>query len=240
MSHSKLVPYVLPVFPPLALLIGRYVALGWEVPREAPLRMGFRLYGFLAAAVAAMLFMVWSRLPADKLAPALRAELAPFVTLLVSLLCTGGFLVPWLAERRGVRMGLQVLVAVTVVFFALVVGAAPRVLDRTTKPLALVLRAELQPGDRVFSYHEFFHDFPFYLGHTIGTVDYRGEMEFGVEAEDQSDRYVDETTFRRLWAGPARVFAVARRRDTVKLFSDPAFHYKLLAESNGDILFGNR
>jgi 4-amino-4-deoxy-L-arabinose transferase-like glycosyltransferase len=239
-SHSKLIPYILPVFPPLALLIGRYVALGWEVPREAPLRLGFRLYSILAVVVALALFLVWARLPADKLAPAQRAGLAPFVTVLVSVLCTGGFLVPWLAARRGVRTGLQALVAATAVFFLLVVCALPRVLDRTTKPLALRLRAELQPDDRVFSYHEYFQDFPFYLGRTVGVVEYRGEMEFGTAAEDHSDRYVDEVAFRRLWAGPGRVFAVARRQDTAQLFSDPAFEYKLLAERNGDILFSNK
>ena len=239
-SHSKLAPYVLPVFPPLALLIGRYIALGWEVPGEAPMRGGFRAYGFVAGALAAALFLIWARLPADKLAPAQRTALAPFVAGLVSVLCTGGFLVPWLAARRGARVGLRALAAATVVFFVVVVCALPAVLDRTTKPLALALRAELKPGDRVFSYHEFFHDFPFYLGRTIGTVEYRGEMEFGVSAEDHSDRYVDEATFRRLWAGPGRIFAVARKRDAVKLFSDPVFRYKLLAERNGDILFSNQ
>jgi 4-amino-4-deoxy-L-arabinose transferase-like glycosyltransferase len=239
-SHSKLVPYILPVFPPLALLIGRYVALGWEVPREAPLRMGFRLYGFMAGLMAAGLFVVWSHLPADKLTPEQRTGLAPFVTLLVSILCTGGFLVPWLAARRGVRTGLQALVTATAIFFSLVIFAAPRVLDRTTKPLALILRGELQPGDRVFSYHEYFQDFPFYLGHTIGTVEYRGEMEFGTAAEDHSDRYVNEAAFRQLWAGQGRIFAVARKQDIAKLFADPAFQYKLIAERNGDILFSNQ
>jgi 4-amino-4-deoxy-L-arabinose transferase-like glycosyltransferase len=239
-SHSKLVPYVLPVFPPLALLIGRYVALGWEVPREAPLRTGFRLYGFLASALAAALFVAWSRLPPDKLAPAQRAGLAPFVTFLVSVLCTGGFLVPWLAAQRGVRTGLQALTIATGLFFAGIVCALPRVLDRTTKPLALRLHTELRPGDRVFSYHEYFQDFPFYLGRLVGTVEYRGEMEFGTAAEDHRDRYVDEAAFRRLWAGPGRVFAVARRKDTVKLFVDPAFRYKLIAESYGNILFSNQ
>jgi len=239
-SHSKLVPYVLPVFPPLALLIGRYLALGWEVPREAPLRLGFRLYGFLAGVLTMALFLVWVRLPADRLTPVQRAGLAPFVTMLVSVLCTGGFLVPWLAVRRGVRTGLQALTVATAVFFILVVGALPRVLDRTTKPLALLLRTELQPGDRVFSYHEYFQDFPFYLGRTIGTVEYRGEMEFGTAAEDHGDRYVKEEAFRRLWAGPGRVFAVARKEDAAKLFSDPAFQYKLIAERNGDILFRNQ
>jgi 4-amino-4-deoxy-L-arabinose transferase-like glycosyltransferase len=238
-SHSKLVPYILPVFPSLALLIGRYVALGWEVPREAPLRLGFRLYSILAVVVALALFCGWARLPADKLAPAQRVALAPYVTVLVSVLCTGGFLVSWLALRRGVRTGLQALVATTVIFFIGMVCALPHVLDRTTKPLALRLRPELQPGDRVFSYHEYFQDFPFYLGRTIGVVEYRGEMEFGTAAEDHSDRYVDEAAFRRLWAGPGRVFAVARQQDTVKLFADPAFQYKLIDQQNGDILFSN-
>jgi 4-amino-4-deoxy-L-arabinose transferase-like glycosyltransferase len=239
-SHSKLPPYILPVFPPLALLVGRYVALGWEVPAEAPLRMGFRVYGFTAGALAMALFTVWARLPADKLAPEQRVALAPFVTVLVSVLCTGGFLVPWLAARRGARTGLQALVAATAIFFVVVACAVPAVLTKTTKPLALRLRTELKPGDQVFTYHEFFHDLPFYLGRTVGTVEYRGEMEFGTAAEDHSDRYVSEAVFRRRWAGPGRVFAVARRKDVTDLFADPAFRYKLIAESNGDILISNQ
>ncbi|MDE3085114.1 MAG: hypothetical protein KGJ37_07875, partial [Verrucomicrobiota bacterium] len=238
-SHSKLAPYVLPVFPALALLVGRYVALGWEVPREAPMRAGFRVYTFLAGGLALALFLAWALLPADKLSPPQRAGLAPFISLLVSVLCTGGFLVLWLAVRRGARVGLQVLTAATAVFFLVLIAALPRLLDRTTKPLALALRSELRPGDRVFSYHEFFHDFTFYIGRTIGTVEYRGEMEFGTAAEDHSDRYVNEATFRRLWAGPGRVFAVARKKDVAKLLADPTFRYKLLAESNGAILIRN-
>jgi hypothetical protein len=165
--------------------------------------------------------------------------LAPYVTVLVSVLCTGGFLVQWLAIRRGVRTGLQALVTATTIFFIVVVCALPHVLEKTTKPLALRLRTELQPGDRVFSYHEYFQDFPVYLGRTIGVVEYRGEMEFGTAAEDHSDRYVDEAAFRRLWAGPGRVFAIARQEDTTKLFADPAFQYKLIDQQNGDILFSN-
>ena len=40
-SSSKLVPYILPVFPPVALLIGRYLAAAWDSRDFPGLRTGF-------------------------------------------------------------------------------------------------------------------------------------------------------------------------------------------------------
>ena len=50
-SSSKLAPYILPVFPPLALLVGRYLAAAWDSRDFPGLRTGYSISpGRLAAA----------------------------------------------------------------------------------------------------------------------------------------------------------------------------------------------
>src|SRR6185295_18275890 len=51
-SQSKLVPYILPAYPALALLVGRYLAAAWENPGWIPLQGGFVAFGILAALLA--------------------------------------------------------------------------------------------------------------------------------------------------------------------------------------------
>lgn len=43
-SQSKLIPYILPVFPPIAVLIGPWLARQWAVGGVGKLRLGFNLF----------------------------------------------------------------------------------------------------------------------------------------------------------------------------------------------------
>src|SRR2546428_8346055 len=55
-SSSKVIPYILPMFPPLAILIGRYLSAAWNHPDLAGLRGGY-LCLLCAALVPAVLGM---------------------------------------------------------------------------------------------------------------------------------------------------------------------------------------
>ena len=91
-------------------------------------------------------------------------------------------------------------------------------------------------------YHEFFHNFTFYAERLVDVVEFKGELELEEDAAARaSGRFMDEATFRQLWAQPGRVFAVARRCDVdKKLFADPTFRYQLLGTTEDDYLFSNQ
>ena len=75
----------------------------------------------------------------------------------------------------------------------------------------------------------------------MDVVAFKGELELEEDAAARaSGRFMDEPGFRQLWNGPARVFAVARKKDLTGLFGDPSFHYHLLAESRDHTLFSNQ
>jgi 4-amino-4-deoxy-L-arabinose transferase-like glycosyltransferase len=240
-SKSKLPPYILPIFPALALLIGAWLAKALEENAAARLRWGFRVYTFVngllavALAVAVLRPGLIIREPAQAMAlrwPALG---------MAAVLVTGGVVAPWLAQVRGVRAALRAVVATMVLFLALLQLAAPDINKPGTRPLAEVVRVRAKSGDRVLHYHEFFHDFTFYAARVGDVVAFKGELELEEDAAARaSGRFMDEAKFRTLWTGPGRVFAVARQRDVKELFGDPAFRYHLLAETRDHYLFSNQ
>ena len=130
----------------------------------------------------------------------------------------------------------------TLIFLVGVLLLAMPIIDvRSTKDLAVAANGMVRPGDRVYHYHGFFHDFTYYTGSVVGLVSYTDELELQfLEPGEKTARFIGDAEFRREWDGPGRVFAVARIRDAVGLFADPGFHYHLLATSPHHYLLSNQ
>ena len=239
-SHSKLPPYILPVFPALAVLIGRWLATslpeGW--PR---LRGGLRFFGCAAGLLAVALVTVVLRPAAIRGLTADQAQaFRPTAFILAAVLLCGGVLAPALARTGRAFAALATMAATIILFGSVLTFAAARIQRPGTKDLALFVQAHAGPADRVLHYHEFFHDFPFYSRRLVDVVGFKGELEPEEDAAARaSGRFLDETAFRQLWRQPGRVFAVARKPDTRRLFADPTFTYHLLAQSEDHYLFSN-
>ena len=68
------------------------------------------------------------------------------------------------------------------------------------------------------------------------------EVQFLPPAE-RAARFIDEAELRRQWAGPGRVWLVVRKRDQTQpkaVFADPAFRYRLIAETRAHSLLSNQ
>lgn len=236
-SQSKLIPYILPVFPPLAVFIGAWLARRWA-EGGARLRAGLGGFAFFCGVLGVGLVVAVLK-PGVFREPGQAEALRPFAYAMAAILGIGGVLAPWLARVRGARAGLTALFLAAFGFFLVLALAVPDV--RSTKPLALIARGRLQPADRIYHYHAFFHDFTYYTGRTAGLVSYQDELElqFLPEAERRA-RFIDDAEFLREWAGAQRVWLVARRNDAAPLLADPAFRYHLLGESPTHYLLSNQ
>ena len=238
-SESKLVPYLLPVFPALAVLIGAELAPALAAPPAGGGRWGVGLFSFLCGLLAMALGVAVLR-PGILRDTAQAVALRPYAYGMAAVLVLGGLAASWAVRVRGLRPALSVLAATALGFYAILVLATP-LIRPGTKPLALTLRTLARPGDRVYTYHGFFHDLTFYARREVGTVSYTDELELQFLAPaERAARFIDDAEFRREWAGPGRVFAVARKQDAWPLFDDPAFHYHLLGETPGHYLFSNQ
>ncbi len=241
-SHSKLAPYILPIFPALAVLIGAWLATVWRAPEGAKrLRVGLGVFSFCCGLLALALCVVVSRPALVRMdaEDAIALQIPAFT--MAGVLLVGGIFTPWLARIRGVRAGVGGLVATMVLFLWTLQFAAPDIQKPGTQELALLVKARAQPGDRVLHYHEFFHDFTFYAGRVVDVVAFKGELELEEDAAARaSGRFMEEPAFRALWTANPRVFAVARKKDVTKLFGDATFRYHLLGETRDHCLFSNQ
>lgn len=236
-SQSKLPPYILPVFPAAAVLIGAYLARAWNDPERIPLRRPLAVYAFLAIAAGAALPFV--KVVRDT---TLAAELRPWQFCLAGAFVASGAVVAWFTARGRTRAGLVALIAGTAATLILLNPAAAHADKRSTKPLALLLKSELRPDDRVYSYRYYIQDFPAYLQREVSVVEFEGELEFGIHAEPArtADRFIGEAEFVKRWTEPGRAFAVARKGDAAALLARPDFPHVMLAQYGDQILISNR
>lgn len=239
-SHSKLAPYIVPVFPALAVLLGAWLAKVKDEPGAARLRTGlgtfYAICGLLAIALCVVVIRPPAKMDADQ-ALALR----PVAFTMAAVLLLGAAGVAWLAKNRGGRGALTGMILTMGLFFVVLQFAAPDINKPSTKELALFVKTAAQPGDRVLHYHYFFHDFTFYAERLVDVVSYKGELELEEDAAARaSGRFLDDGSFRHHWTGPGRLWVVARPEDVKELFADPTFRYHLIKQTKDHYLFSNQ
>ncbi len=241
-SHSKLAPYILPIFPALAVVIGAWLARRLIEPDGAKrLRVGLGVFSFFCGLLGLALCVVVSRPALVDMSPAQADGVRIPGYVMAVILFAGGVVAPWFAKNRGVRAGVVALSVTMALFYGTLTFAAPYIQKSGTKPLAELVNARAKAGDRVVHYHEFFHDFTFYARRVVDVVEFVGELELEEDAAARaSGRFMDEATFRKLWASETRVWFVARKKDLAALKADSTFRYHLLGETRDNCLFSNQ
>lgn len=211
-SQSKLIPYVLPSFLPLAVLGARVFVREAEGKGAGLLRAGM-LGGALALVLAFLPFLLASLGFVERF-----SEHGVFHPLLFGL-AAAGFLSSAasaaLSVRRELGRGFGALVMASALGCACIWAAAPRAaLDRSFKNMALVLQAKAHPGDAVFSLGFFPQTLAAYLNRPVGVVDYLGELEFGASQLDPAERvrrFPSIMEFKPTWESGSTVYLVTTR-----------------------------
>jgi 4-amino-4-deoxy-L-arabinose transferase-like glycosyltransferase len=211
LSDSKLIPYILPVVPPLALLLGRHLAVVWEGQGERELRI----------ACAVLLFLSGGLGLAFALAPYLvggQPKMAHYLAILGggAYLMAGSLLflgiVPLLFALR--RRRVQALAAIFggAVLFVSAMMACGSVFnaERSSRSLALWLKPRLRSEDRVVTYRTYIQELPVYLERRITVAGWLGELEMGTQVEDTSGWMIDLGAFDRLWRAPGTVYLLTQ------------------------------
>jgi len=202
-SQSKLVPYILPVFPPLAILIGRYIAVALESRNHTGIQFGFRILLVFSLLLAIVFVVAPFFLPAPEVGAIGFYRYAFAATML-----TGAGVAFFLTRYRSFWLAFTAVAAMSVLFLVELNAAAPRVELKSIKHLAMELKKHLVPGDKVASYANYYQDLPVYLGRRITVVDWSGELDFGREIEDTSAWMINSATFWKQWQGKSTVYMV--------------------------------
>lgn len=236
-SHSQLPPYVLPVFPPLAILVGRYLSQLWQ---NETATLGFKVgiyliaAAFLAAAIGIGVVIHW------QLIDAITPDVVPYFWIIAFLATVVALIIFISTWRNKVKM----------TFIALITGMALLLLSanlihpvfdqKSIKPLAMLLKPILKSNDEVICYHGYYQDLPLYLQRRIIIVGWgTQELEFGMQHQNMTGWYIDDNTLRQEWHGPTRMFMVMSQTDYNSYQQQYPNQLHLLAETQRDVLVDN-
>ncbi|HEX9024684.1 MAG TPA: glycosyltransferase family 39 protein [Geobacteraceae bacterium] len=232
-SSSQLVPYILPVFPALALLVGS----AWTRAMDAPCA-AFRSEGYASAiflSVLGIAALCYTHLVSR-----------PFVSAAGGTVIAAIFLAGGIAAFRHTARKATLLLFASLLIFSYVAGIAapPFVLakvaeKRSVKELGLIIK-EKAGKDAVIVSMGLMQGLPFYTHRRVVTVGGLAELEFGSRQGDQSAWFPDLQGFARLWDSQKQVFLVipeAWSGPLPKIVRTPP---RTVAQKEGRLLLTNR
>lgn len=234
LSTSKLLTYVLPAIPPLAILTARALLLGVARMRTAGLsRLAFGCLfgGPVLGLCGALLPLFIDHWRMGAVAPYLLAG-GPLV------IATGWGMRRALAGGRSLAALAVLSVGWMAVFFLAVSG---RGVANNYRDLGLAVRAAARPEDRVALFGSFTQGIGFYSARRVVMVRSFGELKFGAGQGDQSAWFwpnVDQ--LRSEWAGPGRLLLVINRTDLEAMSPPLQPEPIVLAKQRHKVLVANR
>ncbi len=207
-SGSKLPSYLLPIFPALALLMGKRIA---EMSAQTLLKQ-------IAPVILFVIAIVVLALNVGKLADTpLQKELYPQYTIwlvVASLALLAGLLGSmWLLLREQKMIAVAIL-AISSLLFGQIGLSGYNVLasERSAKHIAAAIAPKLKAGVPFYSVLDYEQTLPFYLKRTFTLVQYRDEMGFGLGQEPQ--RWIPTVEeFAPVWAAQKEAYAIIRVHD---------------------------
>ena len=201
MSSSKLVTYILPCLPPVAVLAGASLASmdGKDFRR-------FAVISTLILVPLAITGIVWPRFTDDV---DVVAMVSPATMLAVSLLVFWGVSLLLLKNIRGVALTLCVLGLVTMYSASPAFKIDAELLSH--KDTAEIIKT-IDGIDDVVVFQKLMQGMNYYLERRTVTADIVDELEFGAAQEESPKWFISREELRELWKSPKHIAAVARRK----------------------------
>lgn len=236
-SQSKLIPYFLPVFPALAVLIGSYLGDSEATRTKKSVLRSIWVYVGISWLLAIGVTLI--PLPekyADHLGAVNSWRIALSATLAISSLCTFAFTRFW-----NLRWALTSMVIGSAACFLGLLSLYVVLENKSSKPLADYLNQSADPGAEVYCLGEYFQDLPVYLNRKVKVVDYEGELSFGINSEPEvsNDSYLSRSDFAAKWKKKIVQYAVIKKDDLLNWSDEIGPHVRVLDSTRRYMLIIN-
>ncbi|TLY47546.1 MAG: glycosyltransferase family 39 protein [Gammaproteobacteria bacterium] len=232
-SDSKLIPYILPIFPGLALLTGDYLSTHWQ--RFSNIKWGYIAIPlvWLALGVIGILCLVHDS--SITLSQISRIFLITgYSVFLVNSIVASCFIM-----LKKSKMAFITLAVGSVISFLIVSISIPKLDIRSIKPLVAILKPLLKSEDKVVTYYDYYQDLPFYLDQRVFTVNVSGELSFGMQHQDTHAWMLKDADFWPIWNSHEQVYMITNKEiyQRFKVLKTPDIF--LLAQTEQDVLLSN-
>jgi 4-amino-4-deoxy-L-arabinose transferase-like glycosyltransferase len=232
-SHSKLIPYILPIFPALALLTGHYLSIRSQRSLNTK-------WGYIAVPLAWLgLGGIGVLCLINDASINLSQNAIFFLITGYSVFLLNSIIASLLAVQKKFDMAFATLAIGSVISFLIVSISIPQLDTRSIKPLVAVLKPLLKPGDKIVSYYDYYQDLPFYLNQRVFTVNVGGELAFGMQHQDTAHWMLKDANFWTKWNSSSQIYMITSREIYQEFNRQKKYLFYLLAKTPQDVLLSN-
>lgn len=234
LSHSKLIPYIIPIFPPLSILVAIYLT---NQQQKRGISVGFAVSIVMSFLLAVALLTIPQFYPVPDSSAVIRG-----MSLVATIFVAGSSIAAWCYRQNSRRIAVITLACAGYCGAIAALPTVPAIDTHSIKNLAQTLHKQLLPDDRVVSYRHYYQDLPFYLQQRVIIVDWDNELSFGAAHQaDATDWLLSRDQFLALWKSSQRVYMVARDKHIVDLRNEhPELTLNIIDHSFGNVLVSNR
>jgi 4-amino-4-deoxy-L-arabinose transferase-like glycosyltransferase len=209
LSHSKLIPYILPLMPAICVLLARHLA---SLP-PARFARHMTALALCAGVLGAGLLVLWQVPGAAALvARASTGSIVGFAAAFLLLAVAAALAAALASRNRPIAAAVSAGLGGWMLVQCLLLGAEqlPRMRDLVT--LEQDVKPWLGNSTRLYCVNDYLQPLPFYWRRTCTLVGYRGEMDFGLKQEPA--RWIpDLAQFERDWQSQDDALALLRPQD---------------------------
>jgi hypothetical protein len=232
-SNSQLITYILPVFPPLALLMGLSFARSADLISRSLKSQGYAIAGLLTIGGIGIICY-----------PHLASR--PDLTAIGGAIIGGIFLCEGIVTFNNTFRGSTLLIFTGLLLFSYIVGIAgpPFVLSgiakrKSLKEVGLIIK-EKAGKDAVVVSFGLQQGLSYYAERRVVIVGDLKEVEFGSRQGDQSAWFPDLQGFKRLWDSSTPVFTLLSEAELKRLQGEVQTTPRIVDRHGKKILITNR
>ncbi len=186
-SSSKLIPYILPVFPPLAILMAKNILSLSENGQKLTIKIWLWVFTIITTILIAASILIFNGIiPLKRINEAMLYK-TPFI--LLCIVCAVFCLIFWLFKKQPKKF-----LTAHIVFAFCFLAATLSVFSvlgeqRSTKTLSTMLNKTLKPQDIILHFNTYKQDMAFYTKHRIAIYERTGELAFGRSKAKDADNW---------------------------------------------------
>ena len=242
-SQSKLVPYILPAFPPLCILAA--LAADRLLDERGWWQKTNRISTLLSLSGAVLLGGLFAYAGTGGIkdlspggAPIPAVLFAGAALMGVSVAALGFFL------RARLRQWFVLMALCACALFGCIRAVAPQLQsDKSVLRIAEFLRTRMEPGDRLYCYRYYSQTLPVYVRRTVGLAAFFGEQSFGaakLHGAERRERFPTSQEFSEIWKSAQRVYCVTDEVSMRHLYEDDIQPWYPLIDEGQVVLMTNR
>jgi 4-amino-4-deoxy-L-arabinose transferase-like glycosyltransferase len=244
--NSKIIGYILPIFPPLALLTAAYLDQFWKKLPSQEAYTAISLFIILGSLLAGVLFAMpyyhWLEYS---------VELDTYLIILGSIIVCSSLLMLLTIKKSKLTYIFLICIAMNITLLLFINHGAKYLNLNSAKPLTVELKTILKPEDEVIAYFKYYQDVPLYLERPIKVVadwndshiaqrdNWVREFWLGIPFQNANNSLIDEDYFWQSWESEKRVFVFVNENYFVQ-FKEKAKKYFFIEKNNDIILLSNK